>query len=101
MLCAIFLACHSIADEGTQNWSENSSAVALDGAASCGACHSRVYDEWSESWMARSFSNATFQAIYAYSTEFDRQNDASTAQACLRCHAPIGFLYQDVIGARA
>ena len=51
--------------------------------------------------MARSFSNATFQAIYAYSTEFDRQNDASTAQACLRCHAPLGFLYQDVVGARA
>ena len=101
MLCAIFLASHSIADEGTQIWSENNAAVALGGAASCGACHSRVYDEWSESWMARSFSNATFQAIYAYSMEFDRQNDASTAQACLRCHAPLGFLHQDVIGARA
>jgi len=101
ILWAIFLASHSIADEGTQILSENNGAVGLGGAATCGACHASIYEEWSESWMARSFSNATFQAIYAYSTEFDRQNDSSMAKGCLRCHAPIGFLYQDVSGERA
>ncbi len=70
-------------------------------AAACGTCHSRVYDEWSESWMARAYSNATFQAIYAFRTESDKQNDTTTAQGCLRCHAPLGFLYQDVTGVRA
>ena len=51
--------------------------------------------------MARSFSNATFQAIYAYRTESDKQNGTATARGCLRCHAPLGFLSQDVSGERA
>ncbi|MFB3106184.1 MAG: multiheme c-type cytochrome, partial [Pseudomonadales bacterium] len=51
--------------------------------------------------MARSFSNATFQAIYAYRTIFDKRNGTTTARNCLRCHAPLGFLYQDVAGDRA
>ncbi len=94
MLWAIFLAAPGNAEEGPQT-------VDFRTAAACGACHSRVYDEWSESWMARSFSNATFQAIYAYRTESDKQNGTATAQGCLRCHAPLGFLVQDVTGERA
>ena len=94
MLWAIFLAAPGNADEDPQT-------VDFRTAAACGACHSRVYDEWSESWMARSFSNATFQAIYAYRTESDKQNGTATAQGCLRCHAPLGFLSQDVSGELA
>ena len=94
MLWAIFLAAPGNAEEGPRT-------VDFRTAAACGACHSRVYDEWSESWMARSFSNATFQAIYAYRTESDKQNATTTAQGCLRCHAPLGFLSQDVSGERA
>ncbi|MEE8429129.1 MAG: multiheme c-type cytochrome [Gammaproteobacteria bacterium] len=94
MLWAIFLASPSVADEGSQ-------AIAFRTAAACGACHSRVYDEWSESWMARSYSNATFQAIYNYRTESDKQNATTTARDCLRCHSPLGFLYQDATGDRA
>jgi len=100
LLWAIFLVSPSIAGEGAQLKSEQSGGVVFRAAVACGACHERIYKEWSESWMARSYSNATFRAIYAYSTEFDRQNDASTAQGCLACHAPIGFLYQDVTGER-
>ena len=51
--------------------------------------------------MARAYSNATFQAIYTFRTESDKQNDTTTARGCLRCHAPLGFLYQDVTGERA
>jgi len=94
MLWAIFLAAAGNAEEDSQT-------VDFRTAAACGACHSRVYDEWSESWMARSFSNATFQAIYAYRTESDKQNGTATARGCLRCHAPLGFLSQDVSGERA
>ena len=79
---------------------EESARVAFRAAATCGACHSRVYDEWSKSWMARSFSNATFQAIYAYRTTSDKSNGTTTARNCLRCHAPLGFLHQDVAGHR-
>ena len=50
--------------------------------------------------MARAYSNATFQAIYAYRKEYDKQNATTTARGCLRCHAPIGVLYQDVSGER-
>jgi len=78
-----------------------SGGVAFRAAAACGACHARVYDEWGESWMARSFSNATFQAIYAYRKEYDEQNATTSARGCLRCHAPLGFLYRDVTGERA
>ncbi len=94
MLWAIFLASPSVADEGPQT-------IAFRTAAACGACHSRVYDEWSESWMARSFSNATFQAIYRLRTESDKQNATMTARNCLRCHSPLGFLYQNAAGDRA
>ena len=94
MLWAIFLAVPGNAEEDSQT-------VGFRTAAACGACHSRVYDEWSESWMARSFSNATFQAIYGYRTESDRKNGTATARDCLRCHAPLGFLSQDVSGERA
>ncbi len=94
MLWAIFLASPSVADEGPQT-------IAFRTAAACGACHSRVYDEWSESWMARSFSNATFQAIYRLRTESDKQNATTTARDCLRCHSPLGFLYRDATGDRA
>ncbi len=94
MLWAICLAAAGNAEEDSQT-------VDFRTAATCGACHSRVYDEWSESWMARSFSNATFQAIYAYRTESDKQDGTATALGCLRCHAPLGFLSQDVSGERA
>ena len=97
LLWVIFLASPGIADQSQ----EVNGEVAFRSAAACGACHSRVYEEWSGSWMARSFSNATFQAIYAYRTESDTQNATTTARGCLRCHAPIGFLYQDVTGERA
>ena len=50
--------------------------------------------------MARSYSNATFQAIYAYRTEYDKQNATTTARSCLRCHAPLVFLVQDEAGKR-
>ncbi len=101
LLWAIFFASPGIAAEAPQMQSEESARVAFRAAAACGACHSRVYDEWSESWMARSFSNATFQAIYAYRTISDKRNGTTTARNCLRCHAPLGFLYQDVAGDRA
>ena len=51
--------------------------------------------------MARSYSNPTFQAIYAYRTESDQQEGTTTARGCLRCHAPLGFPYQDLTGERA
>ncbi len=51
--------------------------------------------------MARSYSNATFQAIYNYRTESDKRNATTTARDCLRCHSPVGFLYQDATGDRA
>ena len=101
LLWAMFFASPGIAAEDSQMKSEESARVAFRAAAACGACHSRVYDEWSESWMARSFSNATFQAIYAYRTISDERNATTTAQNCLRCHAPLGFLSQDVAGDRA
>ncbi len=101
LLLALLLAPPVIADETPQTKSEHSSSVAYRSAADCGTCHSRVYDEWSESWMARSYSNATFQAIYAFRTQADKQNSTTTASGCLRCHAPLGFLYQDVTGERA
>ena len=93
LLWAILIASPGIADEAPQT-------VGFRAAMDCGACHSRVYDEWSESWMARSYSNATFQAIYAYRTEYDKQNATTTARSCLRCHAPLVFLYQDETGKR-
>ena len=91
LLWAIFLASSSTAGEIPQMNSEKSDGVAFRPASACGACHSRIYNEWSESWMARSYSNATFQAIYAYRTESDKQNATTTARDCLRCHAPLGF----------
>jgi len=101
LLWAIFLAPPNIAAEGPQMRSEKSGGVAFRAAATCGACHSRVYDEWRESWMARSYSNASFQAIYTYRREYDKQNATTTAPGCLRCHAPLGFLTLDVSGERA
>ncbi len=101
LLLAILLAPPVIADEVSQTKSEQSGSVAFRASADCGACHSRVFDEWSESWMARSYSNATFQAIYRLRTQADKQNTTTTALDCLRCHAPLGFLYRDVSGERA
>ncbi len=60
LLWVIFLPSPGIADQSQ----EVNGEVAFRSAVACGACHARVYDEWSESWMARSYSNATFQAIY-------------------------------------
>jgi len=101
LLWAIFLIPASIAGDSPRTKSEKNEVVAFKAAAVCGTCHSRIYDEWSESWMARSYSNPTFQAIYAYRMESDQQQGTTTGRGCLRCHAPLGFLYQDLTGERA
>ena len=100
LLWATLLAAPGMAG-GAQTEDPKSDRVAYRAAAACGVCHSRVYDEWRESWMARSYTNASFQAIYTLRRESDRQNAAATARDCLRCHAPLGFLYQDLNGERA
>lgn len=99
LLWAIFIATASVADEGPGTKNGESGIVSFR-AAACGSCHRRVYDEWIESWMARAFSNATFQAEYARERAFESQSSTTTARFCLRCHAPLGFLYEDVAGER-
>ncbi len=101
LLWATLLAAPGMAAEGAQMENQKSNRVTYRAASACGVCHSHVYDEWRESWMARSYSNPTFQAVYTYRTESDERNATTTARDCLRCHAPLGFLYQDVSGKRA
>ncbi len=101
LLCATLIAPVGIADTEPGTKGGESGIVAFRAAAACGSCHSRVYDEWIESWMARAYSNATFQATYAKLKAFESQSSTTTARSCLRCHAPLGFLHNDVAGERA
>lgn len=50
--------------------------------------------------MARSYTNATFQYGYVAKKAMDKQNSTTMARDCLRCHAPLGFLYKDFTGER-
>lgn len=54
-------------------------------AESCRRCHSREYDEWSQSFHRISSSGPTFQAMYRIYTYNTGGKDPS---ACLNCHAP-------------
>lgn len=54
------------------------SHLAPTSAGSCRACHRRIYDEWSESAHARSFTSPLFQR---------RWMESGKSQSCLSCHA--------------
>lgn len=58
-------------------------ALASPGAESCRVCHLDIYNEWRESWHARSTQNKNFTIA------FDRwTKEGNAASACLSCHAP-------------
>ncbi len=99
LLWAVFIVPVTMAEQVHWTNSDESNTVAFRSATVCSACHSRIYNEWSKSWMARAYSNATFQANYAKVKASAAQGSTTTARSCLRCHAP--FQYNDVSGERA
>ena len=66
-------------------------------ATQCRSCHQDIYREWSRSRMARSWSNALFQAEFAKWIALVKQGkeSQSDAIACLRCHAPVAAITGD------
>ena len=64
-------------------------------AKQCQQCHQEIYSEWSQSWMAKAYTNPVFQQ------DFSRWQKYALAQgkdplSCLRCHAPAATLTGDV-----
>lgn len=65
----------------------------------CSGCHHHHYEEWSESFHARSVRNAGFQALYLKYLEYLRKEETKQAlgreagaeelRQCLFCHAPM------------
>jgi hypothetical protein len=49
-------------------------------AKSCGACHMDIYAEWSQSMMAKAYTDPVFQDEWAEENNF---------YYCLNCHAPL------------
>jgi len=63
-------------------------------AQKCQQCHQEIFSEWSQSWMAKAFTNPVFQQ------DFSRWQKYAIAQgddpfSCLRCHAPVATLTGD------
>jgi Cytochrome c554 and c-prime len=54
-------------------------------AETCRGCHSREYDEWTESYHSKSVSGETFRAMY---TIFDFGTQGQKPEYCFNCHAP-------------
>jgi hypothetical protein len=65
----------------------------------CSACHSRHYEEWSNSFHAKSVNNAGFQALYLKYLDDLKKEETKQAlgreagpqelRQCLFCHAPM------------
>ncbi len=57
-------------------------------AQECGGCHEAIYREWSQSVMARAWTDPYFQTDYDYEDQ---------PQNCLNCHTPLVNQQEDLV----
>ena len=61
----------------------------------CKTCHSAIFDEHSQSFHEKSFSNPVFQGQYYKELLAGAEKDLgllTEAKACIACHSPINFI---------
>ncbi len=59
----------------------------IQSAQQCKNCHAQIYQQWTESWMSRSWSNPVFQREFQQWRQYSAAR-GSEDRSCLRCHAP-------------
>ncbi len=65
----------------------------------CGMCHREIYQEWSQSLMAKSFTHPWddveyFKLALPHSQKLEKV--AGVKAGCIACHAPLAFLAGDI-----
>ncbi len=65
----------------------------------CGMCHRQIYQEWSESLMAKSFTHRWddveyFKLALPHALKFSKV--AGVKGGCIACHSPVAFLVGDI-----
>lgn len=61
----------------------------------CRGCHGEIYEQYSDSMHARSFSNQLFTTLYfkeIVPRALQEPTFKADARACLRCHAPVVYM---------
>lgn len=97
MLCLLFLALNGevlAASVFTKSTVPKSATLSFQSADTCRTCHTKIFEEWSKSWMANAFTNKVFQADLSRFMALDKNTEQSSA-TCLRCHAPAAILTSD------
>jgi hypothetical protein len=74
----------------------NPDRPAFQSAETCRSCHAQIVDEWKASWMAKSYTNPVFQMDYERYKIFSKDKPHLNSTSCLRCHAPIAVLTNDL-----
>ncbi len=69
--------------------------ISFQSAETCKACHTDIYDEWKQSWMAKSSQNKMFQLSFQQWKAFAQRSSKFDENSCLSCHAPIGYITED------
>lgn len=109
LLCALFVSGYaslyagSISADAYSSFPSGSSASAtpvarpqlqFQSAKKCQQCHQEIFSEWSQSWMAKAYSNPVFQQDFSHWQKYAIAN-GDDPLSCLRCHAPVATLTGD------
>lgn len=65
----------------------------FEAAGMCQYCHLEIYEQWQGSMHALAFTNPVYQAE---ARKTSRETDGAADAFCAACHAPIGFLAQEI-----
>ncbi len=57
-------------------------------AATCGSCHTEIYQQWKNSMMAYSWDDPIYRAVLKLASE---ATDGAVDSFCTGCHTPIGL----------
>ena len=73
------------------------SADQLTQPATCGGCHTEIFEQWKGGAHANALKDPIFQkATKLFLSEAQTEGELEEARSCVRCHTPLGHLSKEI-----